>query len=319
MGLLPWSFGFLLIITILSWSAIGRMSEETLVTQSIITSVQQQAAELTKKISSKSAAAYRQYCDKNGKTPPDTDDEEEEEGEEGESNRDFVKRLRTPRSKRPLTSKLHLRSLFSNEDQGQKDTQEKIFRNLLRVLYATQPLFSQNGVDDAQLQQLFEEVRLKAIEVGPKFPMTNASFLANIELTGYKKESKQFLLFLLLKGGKGEFFRGRRCHVRPLLSYISMNKKECCMGVYLAPVPLLLALFEKEDVVEKIVEYRTALHKKIIKEKENKSTLDGEKEAKDILERFSEEFKSQFESSIPPGIDVQYIDFRVSATAPKNF
>jgi hypothetical protein len=317
MGLLPWSFGFLLIISILSWSAIGRMSEETLVTQSIITSVHQQAAELTKKIASKSAAAYRQYCEKNGKSAPDCDEEEEEE--DGEPNRDFVKRLRTPRSKRPLTSKLHLRSLFSNEDQGQKDTQEKIFRNLLRVLYASQPLFSQTGTDDAQLQQLFEEVRLKAIEVGPKFPMTNASFLANLELTGYKKESKQFLLFLLLKGGKGEFFRGRRCYVRPLLSYISMNKKECCMGIYLAPVPLLLALFEKEDIVEKIVEYRTALHKKILKEKENNSTLDGEKETKDIIEKFSEEFKSQFESSIPPGIDVQYIDFRVSTTAPKNF
>jgi hypothetical protein len=314
MGLLPWSFGFLLIISVLTWSAVGRMSEETLVARSIVGSVQRQAEELTKKIGAKSSAAYKLYCEKNGKKAPDIDEEDEEEGDLEDK-----KIPRFQKARHRLTSKLHVPALFSNEDAGQKETQEKIFRSLLRELYADQHLFIAQGSNDAHVQQLFDEVRAKAIEWGPKLPMNNASNLANIELSGQKKEERQFIFFLILKGGDGEFFRGNRCHVQPLLSYISMNKKEFCMNVYLAPVPLLTALFESKDVAAKIAEYRKTVFEKIRKEKDSDSALDGDKEKKPLLDILSEEFKSQFESSIPSGIDPQYIDFHVSGTKPKDY
>jgi hypothetical protein len=312
MGLLPWSFGFMLIITILTWSAVGQISEEALVTKTIIQSVTRQSSERDDKIASKSAAAYQQFCAKTG-TP--LQDEEEEEEEEEEEN---AKRSRRYKPRRRLTSKLHVRALFTNEDSGQKETQEKIFRNLLKVLYAKQPLFSPEGRNDIQVQQLFDEVRLKAIDLGPKLPMHSASCLANIELEGQKKDEKQFILFLILKGGDGELFRGRRCHIKPLLSFINMSKKEVCMSVYLAPDALLKALFENEEVVEKILEYRCTAFKKLHDNKENESTIDGDNDKKSLIDILSEEFKSQFASYLPSGIDPQYIDFRVSKSRPKN-
>lgn len=317
MGLLPWSFGFLLIISILSWSAVGRMSEETLVTRSIIATVTEQADESAEAISKKSTAAYNLYCEKKGKKP--IEDENEDEEEEEERQRRPVRRSRNQKHRRRLTSKLHIPALFGNEDTAQKNTQEKIFRNLIKTLYAEQPLFTPQGSNDAHLQQLFEEVRLKALEWGPKLPMSKAAYLANIELSGYKKEEKQFILFLILKGGEGEFFEGARCHVRPLLPYISMAKKDCCISVYLASVPLLMAIFENSDVVEKIVDYRKTIGKKIRDEQERAGSLVGSKEQRDILDILSDDFKNQFEACLPQGIEAQYIDFRVSGTTPKDF
>jgi hypothetical protein len=314
MGLLPWSFGFMLIMSILTWSAVGRMSEETLVTASIVTSVERQATELTEKISSKSASTYREYCEKEGKTL--ADDGEEEEGESEEQDR--VKRPRSQKAKHRLTTKLHIQALFTSDDTGQKATQEKIFRNLLKELYSTQPLFTPQGNNDPYVQQLFDEVRQKAIDVSLKMPMHNAATLANIELSGHRKEEKQFILFLILKGGEGELFRGSRCYVHSLLPYVSMNKKDYCMSVYLAPLPLLMALFENVEVVKKVIESRNAMYAKIRKEKENPTTtVSPSDDKKDLLETLSLEFKTLFEASLPSGIDPQYIDFKVSGTQPR--
>ncbi len=317
MGLLPWSFGFLLIISILSWSSVGRMVEETLVAKNIVVSVTKQAEEITKKISQESATVYRQYCETKGKQWSD-DGEFEEDDEEEEPQRPRTRRSRPSRYRKRLTSKFHIAALFNNEDVAQKPTQEKIFRNLLKQLYDSQPLFTPTGSNDAHVQQLFEEVRLKTQELSPKMPMKKASYLANIECTGANKAEKQFILFLILKGGEGEVFRGARCHVRSLLSYISMAKKETCLSVYLAPVPLLLAVFENTDIVEKILETREVIYKKIHEERKRVGALPEKSEARDIIDVLSDEFKNQFEPCLPQGIDPQYLDFRVSSTRPKN-
>ncbi len=311
MGLLPWSFGFLLIITILSWSCIGRMAEETIVTNTIIEVVQRQASELTEKISKKSAAAYRAICEKNGTASQDDEDEEEEEEKP-------AKKQRWKKGRRRLTSKLHVSALFSGEDSAQKPTQEKIFHNLLKVLYGSQALFTPQGNDDAYVQQLFDELRTKALELEPKFRISKAAFLANIELSGPKKDEKQFILFLILKGGKGEIFRGSPCLVHPLLNYIQATSKEVCISPYLAEIPLLMAIFENGDVVENIVEFRKNAYKRIQNEKEPAGGDPTEKK-EDILEILSAEFKMQFEPLLPSGIDPQYIDFQVSSTKAKNF
>ena len=66
MGLLPWSFGFLLVITILSWASFGRMTEETIVANTIVDVVQRQALDLTTTISDQSALANDEFLEKMG-------------------------------------------------------------------------------------------------------------------------------------------------------------------------------------------------------------------------------------------------------------
>ena len=314
MGLLPWSFGFLLLITILAWSFQGRMAEETMVTGTIVGVVRREAYELTDKIAKKSKAAYNRICEKNGETPQDDDDDDEEEEEQKP-----VRRVRGRKAHHRLTSKLHISSLFTPTPGPQKDTQEKIFRNLLRELYGSQPLFTPQGNDDPYVQQLFDEVRAKAVEWGPKFPVHKAAALANIELEGSGKDQKQFVLFLILKGGEGEIFRGSKCTVLPLLRYISALNKDVCMTPYLAPIPLLLALFQNKEVVERVLEFRKYARVRMEKDDEQSMGIALDDKKEDIIDILSEEFKTQFEPLLPPGIDAQYIDFHVSRTRANDY
>jgi hypothetical protein len=315
MGILPWSFGFLLIMSVLSWALIGRMSEETLVTQSLLTVVNNQAKTLTDTISEKSVAAYKTVCERRG---IDRDDDEDEENEE-EGETTLNRRLRDRKKRRRLTSKLHVLALFTNEDQAQKPTQEFLFRNLLKTLYGSVPICTPHGDNDPYVQQIFDEVRAKALELGPKFPMHKAQYLGNIELGGPHKNANQFSLFLILRGGKGEVFPSAPCTVHSLLDYISMNRRETCVNVYLAPAPLLLAIFGNADLVAQICQRRREICKKANEEdKKAIAPLPGEKH-EDILDILSDEFKAQFESYLPSDIDPQYVEFRVSRTTPKDF
>ena len=314
MGILPWSCGFLLIMTVLSWAFFGRMTEETLVTRSLLNVLNNQAELLTGTISAKSETAYREECKRRGITLGDEDEEVEEEGETAP-----IAKNKNRKAKHRLTSKLHVRSLFSNEDQAQKTTQEYIFRNLLKTLYGSVPLCTPRGDNDPYVQQIFDEVRAKALELGAKLPMHKAQYLANIELSGPYKSANQFALFLILKGGKGEVFPRSPCTVHSLLDYINMNQRETCINIYLAPAPLLKALFGDDDVVVQICQRRQELHRRAIKDEDSLiSPIQGAKES-DILDVLSEEFKAQFASCLPSEIDPQFVEFRVSRTKPKDF
>ena len=313
MGILPWSFGFVLIMTVLSWAMFGRLSEETLVTRSLLSVLHNQAAAITDTVSARSVEVYNNECRSRGIKY--TEEEREDDDEEPAAGQ----RLRSRRSKHRLTSKLHIRSLFSNEDAAQKPTQEYIFRNLLKTLYGSVPLCSPKGDNDPYVQQIFDEARAKVIELGPKLPMVRAQHLANIELSGPNKTFNQFALFLMLRGGKGEVFAGAPCVVHPLLSYVNMSHRETCVNVYLAPAPLLKALFDDDDVVDQICQCRKEIYKKASQEQSTAIDPPSEEKGKDAVDALSNEFKARFESYIPSGVDPQFVEFRVSRTRPKDF
>ena len=308
MGILPWSLGFLLIMTVLSWALFGRVAEETLVTQSLLRVLNSQAATISEAISAKSETAYKEECRRRGIA---CDEDEEDEQEEEPAHH----KIRSRRNGHRLTSKLHVRSLFSNDDPAQKPTQEYIFRNLLKVLYGSVPLCIPRGDNDPYVQQIFDEVRNKAIELGPKLPMHKAQYLANIELGAPNSSASQFALFLILKGGKGEVFPGAPCVVHSLLDYLNMSRRETCVNVYLAPAPLLKALFENDDVVAQICQQRQEIYRKTHK-KESPALAAKDN---DLLNALSDEFKAQFGSSLPREVDPQFIEFRVSRTKPRDF
>jgi hypothetical protein len=289
------------------------MAEETIVSTTVINLVQNQAADLAHTISTKAALAYDGYLEKNGE-PPQCDDIDDNEDDDEKPN----KRTRSRTHRHRLTSKLHISALFVSEDVAQKPTQEKIFRNLLTILYGSQPILSPHPDNGASVQQLFDEVRAKAIEWGPKFPVRKATSIANIELSGPQKDAKQFALFLLLRGGRGEVFRGAPCVIPPLLSFINANQKDVCLSPFLAPMPLLLALFEKPDVVERVLEFRKKAKERFANEQKTPEGLSPNAQQEDLAETLSAEFKAEFEPLLPTGIDPQYIDFHVSRSTPRN-
>jgi hypothetical protein len=312
MGILPWSYGFLLIMSLLSWALLGRMSEEVLVTQSLLTVINGQADALADDITVKSTAAYNAERKRLGLDHEETDREDDEGASDQPRKRNY-------RSRQHLTSKLHVRAVFSNDEQDQRPTQEYIFRSLLRHLYGSIPLCTPRGDNDPYVQQIFDQVRAKALELEPIFPMHKAQYLANIELSGPHKNANQFGLFLMLKGGKGEVFPGAPCTVHSLLNYISMNRRQTCISVYLAPAAVLKAIFGDEDLVTEICRYRHEVSLAIRREDRKKAfSIPGEKD-RDIVDILSDDFKAQFGSHLPGDIDPQFIDFRVSSTVPTDF
>ena len=168
------------------------------------------------------------------------------------------------------------------------------------------------------MQQLFEEVRAKALEWGPKFPIRRAALIANVEMTGPRKDAKQFALFLVLRGGKGEVFRGAPCTIAPLLSFVSASRKDVCLSPYLASIPLLMALFENNDTVRQVLEFREKALERFRNEEKSATGLPPDAQKEDLVDTLSSEFKAQFESQLPMGIDPQYIDFQVSKTTPNT-
>lgn len=312
MGLLPWSFGFLIITSVLTWALIGRTTEETLLTGSLVETITKQSDVANEQISSKSITLFHTLCDQQGISY--------DEDEEGEGTVDPNQKNHSKRQKRLLTSKLHISALFSNTDLPQKATQETIFRNLTKTLYGSLPLFVPEGDNNPYIQEMFDEARAKALEITAQFPMKKVAYLANIPPVSTNTRSR-VAFFLTFKGGRGEVFPGHPCVIPSLLDYVTIGARPTCISVYLAPVPTLMAIFDNADIVQEIVIRRHELFLRAQRQNKSEHLIEpsSQEDEPDILNTLSEEFKSHFESSLPSGIDPQYIDFRVSRTCPKNY
>ena len=274
MGFLPWSFGFAIILAILGWLQFRSTLDQVIVLHAAFATCEERAQEQAYFIEHDALRAYSAHCPEE-EAPPAEDDEE---------------------SKRPprLSRLVHIGSLFSNASNAQKETQEKIFKNLLRILYGDRPL--PGGGD---IEHLFELVRARALEWEQKFPIKKARYLANIEL---EKEDSPFqqALFRVLKGGG----LTPTDYVDSLLVYISTTNRSQCANVYLAPRPVLLALFEQDEIVDDIMEYRNELYRTIRKDKAaDRNTMEAE-------------FRQRFASNLPHEINPEFIDFHVSSTRP---
>jgi hypothetical protein len=272
MGFLPWSFGFAIIVSILGWLQFRSMFDQTVVLQAAFESCETRSYDMMHDIEQNAYSTYAEHVP-DSEEPPAEDDEEHK---------------RPPR----LSRLVHIGALFSATSNAQKETQEKIFRNLLQVLYGTQSL-----PDGQDAEQIFEHVRTQALAMEQKFPIKKARYLANIEL---EEGDLQHSLYRILKGGG----TSPTDYADSLLSYISTTQKNYCANAYLAPRPVLLALFEQEDIVADIMEYRQELYRTLRKDKlADKNAME-------------QEFRQRFASKLPREINAEFIDFHVSKTRP---
>lgn len=297
MGLLPWSIGFSLLVAILCWSQFGRIHEEYMLHTAIVDVVTSSANTLYADMSQRSEDLYKKICPN------------EQKPERPKEPRHVRKSHQTP-----LTRKLHISALVSSGGGAEKQTQKLLFYRLLTILYGNQPLFHPEKNNVEKLHELFDELFEQILALEGKFSVKTPELLGNIEFTGLDKHKKEFIRFLLLKGGKGEVFSRRSCTLAPLGKFIEIRKRKQCMSVYLAPKPILLALFQNEETVHKVLETRREIRRLIVKATEEKKTggigIDGIREEAETMLR-------QFESCIPTDIDPNQIDFAISTTEPK--
>lgn len=111
---------------------------------------------------------------------------------------------------------------------------------------------------------------------------------------------KHNVYYHILRGGRGEFINGHLCRLVALGKYINLNTCPAeILNVYLAPRPLLQALFQNESIVNEVISYRAGLWHTL----RDKKCID-----KRILE---EQFRQKFLPYIPASIEAKYIGFRI--------
>jgi hypothetical protein len=281
MGLLPWTFGFLALISALSLYHFQTVVDTKTIHESIITKMHTDAVIFSTQVRRKAYQAHAKSHTKTEQLPHESDSTAQEET-------------------RSLTRLLHIPALFAKTDSPQKTAQERIFRNLVRILYGSQPIFEVDN--EAEIQNLFTLVFKHAMEWEEKFPIKRASDLGNIPFgsddpTGFYRN----VFFRILKGGDGEFLHNQSCRIVSILDFVSTQKHDQCINAYLAPSPILLATFEKQEVVDEIIAYRDEVYRKLLEEEGTAAT-------------FEKEFREKFERYLPTEISPQYVDFRVSET-----
>lgn len=302
MGALPYSIGFMLIISLIAWFSFAKTSQEyTWITKSV--SLFRLERELYyDQISRKAKSSYQDFL----ATADAVEDAEEctvtEEGLENSS------QSHQKTEKKFTTSYLHIRDFFSKNQSNKQETVQKIFSNLIRILYKNLPLFPESSDSTEEIIQMIFEAKdalLADTEGQYKNPLVH--HLANMAFEGPIGFHKQFVLKSILQGANTEIIAGKRCLIPRLLDYVTTRDFKYCMSVYKAPPALLFALFGDKQTVEEVITYRNDLHKKLIQ---------ADSKTEYSLENLSAEFKGLFSSKIPSGIDQNLIDFTVTKGRP---
>lgn len=285
MGLLPWSFGFLLVFSLLLWSQLKTMTETLLEHQLVLNSVELFGNDIGEKIEENISNSKGGGSSGNNKS-------------------------NDPKGKKHLSSKLNVRQLF-DADNGKKDDVKKIFFRLVSILYGSQPIFVE-GNNTARVVDLFEKVLEKHEEMKNKgYTFHKCTDLSRIDLRDDPGEMNinHKAFYHMLVGGSGTIRGDEICRLEGLRYYIDLKRQQngnTILSVYLAPKKLLLALFGegKEDVVNELLEYRKELVKQI-------RTSDSSD-----FSQIENEFKQKYEGSLPSDIDKNLIDFGVSTSRP---
>lgn len=204
-----------------------------------------------------------------------------------------------PTNCRPrMTDKLHIDQFFALRQAPLQSTQTRLFHNLLHALYGNQPIFHANPTNPLNktgIEQLFAQIKDVVATYPPEYRLRSVNDLASVDLGD---EHKQFIFFLLLRGGAGELIRGAQCRLPSILNYISLKRRSCCLDIYLAPKPLLVALFGSETVANDVLYYRDQIL--------SNSKLDPL--------AAEQEFRNKFAPHLPPDIEQRFVSFRVPSS-----
>lgn len=259
------------------------------------------------KISDKSQEYYNTFRQEQKK-----DDEEDQELDEPLEKPDSLDDELDEEEEKPerRTSFLHVDAIFCEEEpdilQGRGKASFTLLKALISELYSGQDFFERAKESIPDLEEHFLHALLdKVKELKEEETLTSAKELASLNLDD---DLQSYVRYKMLTGNK---YRKKNAKVSdpgfyPLLEFVSFRKHPHLMSLWLAPKPLLMALFQNEDVVNEVVQARHEIYNELRRDK-NKSALQT-KEA-ELRRRFSMQIF---------GIDSQYIDFKVSRTLPKD-
>lgn len=253
-------------------------------------------------------------------TSPKDDSSKESKNKEidpAEERRELVRdKIKETRGPKHTSRFLHL-SILMGSNASTDDTMAKgalfLLKRLCHVLFQTQDFYdamsTQGGFEGIDVDSFFKstfETAKKGLDntkssANRVRPIKTAKDLANIV---FQSPVEQYLLYKVLRGGGAAEVEAAGSY-KSLLQYITLDKKPYLLNLYLAPRELLMALFNDEQVVSKVCEYRMELYHKLKKETGVKNDL-------------QQQFQNEFTTFIPTEVPQAAINFHISLTKPSN-
>lgn len=243
--------------------------------------------------------------------PADDENDEEADDEEPIVKVDSLNEPpEEPEKKGRRTSFLHIDALFLGEEsnifEGQGKASFTLLKALITELYSGQDFFERAKQEIPDLEERFIlNLMEKVKDLQEEETLSSAKELASLNLDDYLQSYVRYKMFT------GNKFRKKKAKAEdpgyyPLIEFVSLRKNASILSLWLAPKPLLMALFQNEDVVKEVIAARHEIYNELKKDK-NKSSVDTKES----------ELKRRFSIYIR-GIDSQFIDFKVSRTLPRD-
>ena len=216
----------------------------------------------------------------------------------------------TPRGGKHLCRFLNIGPLFfdeKDEDGEKKQTIRIVLKRLIQELYSNQEFYKEEhenlpDFDEIFINELISASKNQELLTGKK-KMKDVSDLGKYQL--HDKGLDHFL-YAIMRGDKLRHnltSRNGQYGYYSLANFVRANKSEKPLSVYLAPRPVLMALYQSQEIVDNIMETRNQIC----------STLSGDISQK---EKLGLEFKNLFSGLLPDDIHTIELSFNVSSTKP---
>ncbi len=237
---------------------------------------------------------------------PEEEDEEREPREPADQEEPTDKKTKLEN----CTSFLSLAELFRGENPNITDKKGRatfvLLKNLITELYKGQEFFEEakEAIPDLEerfIMELYERAKEAQAE---KQWIKSVKKLGKLKLDDFLMKHLRYKTFTGNKRVYDDETRDQAGYF-PLTEFADMRqRKATIMSLWLAPKPLLMALFQNEETVEDLLQMRKEIYYEI---KNHKSEASGK----------SNSLKDRYGSAIDLEL-VDFIDFQVTTTMPPD-
>ncbi len=215
---------------------------------------------------------------------------------------------KTPKKSHPgqpnLSSFLHIGELFTSDEltihEGKGKAIFTLMKNMMSVMYGEEKFFKEAKKADPE----FEEHFILNLYERAKDSNKNLGRTKDLGTINLDDELQNYVRYKMFKGTKSRLTLGNEeeSGYYSFLEFTQMSKKPTILSLWLAPKPILMALFQKPEIVDELLQVRRDAYYDL---KNGKTTATAI--TQDLRLRFSIHIQNQ-------GIDPNLIDFNASKT-----
>lgn len=240
-----------------------------------------------------------------------SDEDEEQEPIEHPDEEEEEAPNKKKQSTERCTPYLHIGALFKGDNpnitEGAGKVAFTLLKNLMQTLYGDQKFYK----EAKELQPDFEDEFIKNIFEQARDEQKNKQWISKVGHLGaipLDDKLQSYIRYKMFTGNKSRLNEGSEDDPGyfPLVQFTSLKKRKTLISLWLAPRPILMALFQDPQVVQELMDFRREIYSEI-----RKNNSSGTKQAK------QEELRLRFGSLIRD-IETDYIDFQVTGTYPKD-